>query len=297
MRRRRRVVAGISASSISIASWPIAWIGCSIGGQRRVAERRLGHVVEADHRQVARARRTPELAGDLDRRDRRDVVGSEDRRRPVGQREQLARGASADSGRCSRRPGSARGRRAMPGGRQRLAVALARAAAPTPGPAGRRASRSAGARARAGARSPSRAPLQVVGVDGRQARTSRCAGRRRRSAPSDWTSTHGRRDQHRAVDQRAAEPATGSAAPSPRGRSRGRPPSRRRARSRCSRIASAAPLSSSALNGSRSATRIPITLVRWLRRLWATRLDLVAELVDHGPHPGGRRLRRRRSGR
>ncbi len=33
------------------------------------------------------------------------------------------------------------------------------------------------------------------------------------------------------------------------------------------------PLSSSALNGSMSATRMPITLVRWLRRLRATRLD------------------------
>ena len=37
-------------------------------------------------------------------------------------------------------------------------------------------------------------------------------------------------------------------------------------------MASAAPLSNSALNGSKSATRMPITLVRWLRRLWATRL-------------------------
>ena len=34
-----------------------------------------------------------------------------------------------------------------------------------------------------------------------------------------------------------------------------------------------APLSSSVLNGSKSATRMPITLVRWLRRLRATRLD------------------------
>src|SRR5665647_243762 len=34
----------------------------------------------------------------------------------------------------------------------------------------------------------------------------------------------------------------------------------------------AAPLRSSALKGSRSATRIPMTFVRWLRRLLATRL-------------------------
>ncbi len=39
------------------------------------------------------------------------------------------------------------------------------------------------------------------------------------------------------------------------------------------RIAAAAPLSSSALNGSMSATRMPMTLVRRLRRLRATRLD------------------------
>lgn len=38
------------------------------------------------------------------------------------------------------------------------------------------------------------------------------------------------------------------------------------------RMESAAPLSSSVLNGSMSATRIPMTFVRWLRRLCATRL-------------------------
>ena len=39
-----------------------------------------------------------------------------------------------------------------------------------------------------------------------------------------------------------------------------------------SSIARAAPLSSSALNGSMPATRMPMMFVRWLRRLRATRL-------------------------
>ena len=75
-----------------------------------------------------------------------------------------------------------------------------------------------------------------------------------------------------------------SAAPSPPGPRAGRSRRRRRGRSRFRGSRAAAPFSSSALNGSMSATRIPITFVRRLRRLCATRLDCVAELLDHRAH-------------
>ena len=94
----------ISATSMATASCPIWRMGCCDGGQRRIGERRLGDVVEADDGQVA-GTSMPSSAADLEDRQRREVVGREDRGRRLRQAQQRPCAASrACSG--SKAPGA-----------------------------------------------------------------------------------------------------------------------------------------------------------------------------------------------
>ena len=93
-----------------------------------------------------------------------------------------------------------------------------------------------------------------------------------------------RRHEQRAVAERAADPREVAALPADLVVARPQP-EKTTSSYPVPWIARATPFRSSALNGSMSATSTPITFVRRLRRLWATRLDVVAELLDHRPHP------------
>ena len=80
----------ISATSIAIASCPSWRIGCCTVVSGGCGERGLGDVVEADHRQLP-GHVDAQLGGDLEGRQRGDVVGREDRGRRVRQRQQRPR--------------------------------------------------------------------------------------------------------------------------------------------------------------------------------------------------------------
>ena len=187
------------------------------------AERRLGDVVEADHRQVVAAPRAPGRRPTLDRRDaprcrwrRRSAVGRSGGGRAAGAR-RLGRGrrvvvADQHERLVDRHAG--RG--------QRLAVALLAQLRRTPGRAGRSASRSAGGRASSRCSVASSRAAQVVRVDRRHARRAGVrVDRDDRRAVVDVDDRRG--DQHRAVDQRAAQPREVAPLPARRGR-RPRPP-------------------------------------------------------------------------
>ena len=239
--------------------------------QRRLGERRLRDVVEPD-----RPTRRPGTASPSERAtcivcDGREVVGGEDRGRAVVERRAAARAGSSDvsevvladadevgvDARCRRRP--ARG------------GSPARAAGPTRGRAGRRGSRCGGGR---GSRRCSVAVIAPARLSewtlGRLGRAGVRVDGDDRGGVADVDD--GRGDEDDPVGERAAEP--GDVAPLPAGVllavAAAGVDDQLVVRSR---IAAAAPLSSSALNGSMSATRMPITLVRRLRRLRATRLD------------------------
>ena len=76
-----RVGSSSNALRMRTASTPICRIGCSTVVSGGVVERRLGDVVEADHREVARDREPAGSRRGHDR-ERHPVVGREDRRRP-----------------------------------------------------------------------------------------------------------------------------------------------------------------------------------------------------------------------
>ena len=155
---RRAPRRAISATSIAIASWPICRIGCCTVVSGGCGQRRLGDVVEPDHRELGRDV-DAQLGGDVEGGEGGDVVGREDRGRRVGQRRAAARAASRRllglEGAERAAASSSTGR---PAAAMRLAVALlAQLGGDQVGAAGDHADPACG-RARAGGRRPAARP-------------------------------------------------------------------------------------------------------------------------------------------
>ena len=152
------------------------------GGERRMGERRLRDVVESDHRQVV-GHREAEFGGGAHGLDRRQVVGGEDRGRPIGEREQVAGGRLG--GRLVKPPSStSSGSNAMPASSSAGAVALLAAVAPTRGRGDRRGSRSADARARSGAVSRRERAFEVLRRERGNAEAPTCGSTATTGLPS-----------------------------------------------------------------------------------------------------------------
>ena len=149
--------------------------------QRRLAERGLGHVVEADHGQVIGHREAQRCA-------RRPSSRAPSRRSRRRSRSAAVRARAAARAGLRRRldlvPADAdeRSSTAMPAPREGLAVAALAQIAPTRGRGAPRGTRSGGGRGSSRYSVADDRAVQVVGVDRRQARGARRCGRRRRPA-------------------------------------------------------------------------------------------------------------------